>query len=798
MLPKGWIEGYLHFLLRRRIGVSVVVGLATLFFVWFTATQLTIFTSFFDLMPPNHPYIQLYIKYRSMFGTANQLVMVMEAKNGTIFDDPRIIEKVDRITVDLLKNVPGVNGDQVLSITHPKLKTTLTSGSGIKVVPLMYPRLPRDQEDMQFLRQKVYTTEGVRGFFVSPDDTATLITAGFWEEYFDLNTMWARVQEIVKREEADGLVKIYVTGPPVLYAYFNQAIGKMGYVFLATGIAIVALLWFYFRSVQGVLIPVFSGLMSAIFGLGFAGLCGFTLDPLVLVVFVLITARALSHSVQSMERYHDEYYLTHDKQDAIIRSYTALFPPAMVSIVADGIAILTIAVASIPLMQKLAFVASFWIISIFLSVVTLHPIILTYVKPPKEHPPGRRISDAFYEGISRGLIALGQGNMRWLVVGLFAVVMVFGTYFAHQLKTGDTEPGAALLYHDHPYNQAFRKLNEKFVGVASQLVIIAEGKKVEAVKDAKTLNDIELLARHMTQGDGANGNITAATLLKKIYRTFREGDPKWEMLPTRDDHIGQLFYLLTAGTSRGEMDRFFSPDYTNATVTILYKEYNNDIIHAAIDRAKSYISEHSRPEDSVRYLLAGGLLGILAATNEEVEWSYRVNVPLIFFVVFVLSFLTYRSVWGALIVMIPSIVAQPLSEAVMYLMGIDFNINSLPVAAVGIGIGIDYGYYVLSRIVEEYEVTPDFDEANRRAIMTTGKAIIFTGSTLVVSVVFWLFFPLKFQAEMAFVLIMLMVFHAIGALVFIPAMVSLLRPRFAVERGGQRTAAVALEASARG
>ncbi len=796
MLPKGWIEAYLYFLLRHRVAVSVVVGLGTLFFVWFTATQLTIFTSFFDLMPPNHPYIQLYIKYRNMFGTANQLVMVVEAKQGTIFDDPRIIEKVDRITVDLLHTVPGVNGEQVLSITHPKLKTTLTSGSGIKVVPLMYPRLPRDQEDMEFLRQKVYTTEGVRGFFVSPDDTATLITAGFWEEYFDLKTMWRRVQEIVQREEADGLVKIYVAGPPVLYAYFNEALGKMGYVFLATGVAIVALLWFYFRSLQGVLIPVFSGLMSAIWGLGFAGLCGFTLDPLVLVVFVLITARALSHSVQSMERYHDEYYLCHDKHEAIVRSYRALFPPAMVSIVADGVAILTIAVASIPLMQKLAFVASFWIISIFLSVVTLHPIILTFVRPPKEQPQVGRLSDAIYGGISRGLIAVGQGNLRWFVVALFAATMVFGVYFAHKLKTGDTEPGAALLYPDHPYNVAFRKLNEKFVGVASQLVIIAEGKKPEAIKDARTLNNIELFARHMTQGDAANGNITAATLLKKIYRTFREGDPKWEMLPTRDDHIGQLFYLLTAGTSRGEMDRFFSPDYTNATITILYRNYNNEIIHNAIDRAKAYIRENSQPEDSVRYLLAGGLLGILAATNEEVEWSYRVNVPLIFFVVFVLSFLTYWSVIGALIVMIPSIVAQPLSEAVMYLLGIDFNINSLPVAAVGIGIGIDYGYYVLSRIVEEYEQTPDFDQANQRTILTTGKAIIFTCTTLVVSVVFWLFFPLKFQAEMALVLMLLMIFHAAGALIFIPAMVSLLRPRFATERANHRSEAVLLQAGA--
>jgi predicted RND superfamily exporter protein len=797
MLPKRYIEGYLRFLLRNRWPVSLVIAAGTIFFIWLTATRLTILPNFLDLYPPGHPYIQTYFKYRSMFGTSNTLVMVLEVQHGTIFDSVETIEKVNRITLDLLHNVPGVNGEQVISLTHPKLKTTLTSGSGIKVVPIIYPRLPRDKDELEFLRKKVYTTEGVRGLVVSRDDTATLISAGFWEEYLDLNAMWSKIQEIVKREEADGTVKIYVSGPPILFAYFVQALGTMGYVFLATAIAITGLLWFYFRSLQGVVIPTFSGLMSAVWGLGFAGLCGFTIDPLVLVVFVLITARALSHSVQSMERYHEEYHLCHDKNTAIMRSYISLYSPAMVSIAADTAATLTIAVASIPLMQKLSYVAAFWILSIFLSVVTLHPIILSFVRPPAHELKPGRLSDGFYNAITRGLITLGTGVWRWAVVALFAMVMVFGIYFGHQLKTGDAEPGNALMYSDHPYNVAFRKLNEKFVGVASQMVIIAEGKVEGAIKSAHTLNQLDLFQRYMEQGDGAEGSLTATTLLKKIFRTFREGDPKWEMLPTRDDHVGQLFYLITAGTSRGEMDRFFSPDYTNATISIFYRNYNNDIIRGALDRAKAYIAAYSRPSDTVRYQLAGGLIGILAATNEEVDWSYRVNVPLIFFVVFLLSFATYRSVVGALIVMIPSAVAQPLSEAVMYLIGIDFNINSLPVAAIGIGIGIDYGYYVLSRIVEEYEMVNDFDEANRRALATTGKAIIFTGTTLVVSVVFWLFFPLKFQAEMAFLLMMLMIFHAIGALVFIPAMVSLFRPRFAVERAAARVQ-MAAQAGARG
>ena len=792
MLPKRVIEAYLHFLLRRRVPVAAVVAALTLFFIWFSFEHLTIFTNFFDLYPPKHPYIQVYQKYRKMFGTSNVLLMTVEAKNGDIFSDPDIIKTVDRITIDLLREVPGVNGEQVMSITHPKIKTTLTTGAGLKTVPLTYPRLPEDKEDLEFFRRKVDTTENVRGFFVSEDGKATQIIAGFWEEYFDLTTMWKKIQEIVAREEAAGKVKIYVSGPPILFAYFNEAMGTMVYFLGGTGLMMVALLWFYFRTVQGVVIPTFSALLSAVWGLGFAGLFGYSLDPLVIVVFVLITARTLSHSVQSMERYHEEYFRLGEKNSAIIKSYISLYAPAMVSIIADGLAIMTIAVATIPLMRKLAFVASFWIISIFISVVTLHPIILSFVRPPKSHRKDN-LFDRVANVLGRWLVTLAIGNMRYAVAVAFVVTMVFGVYYGHQLRTGDTSPGMALLYPNHPYNVANATANHYFVG-NSPLVIIAEGKKPGAIKDAATLNQLDLFQRYMEQGEGAGGSMTATTMLKTIFRVFHEGDPKWEMLPTRNDHVGQLFFMLTAGTRRGEMDRFFSPDYTNATVTVFYKNYDHETIKGAIDRAKEYIATNTRPEDSVRYRLAGGLFGILAAQIEEVDWSYRVNVPLIFAVVFVLSFLTYWSVLGAVIVMLPSIVAQPLSEAMMYLMGIDFNINSLPVAAIGIGIGIDYGYYVLSRIVEEYEITRDFDEANRRALTTTGEAVMFTGVTITTSMVLWLFHPLKFEAQMAFLLMMLMVFHAIGALVFIPAMVSLLRPHFATAKADQQQVRLAVEA----
>src|SRR5215470_9866297 len=394
MLSRKTIEAYLFFLLRNKLAVSLVVAVLTLGLGWSAFTRMHVFTNFFDLYPPNHPYIKLYQQYRNMFGTANTLILVVEVQKGTIFDDPATVQKVERLTLALLHDIPGVNGEQVLSITHPKLKTTLTAGSGIKVVPLMYPRVPENKEDLQFLKLKVYTTEGVKGPFVPEDDKATLIVAGFWEEYFDLPTMWAKIQDIVHRE-SDANTKIYVSGPPILYAYFLEIMPKMVNVLAASIVMILLILWMEFRSWQGVVIPAFSGALSAIWGLGFGGLWGLNLDPLVLVIPLLISARAHSHSVQSMERYHEEYHRLGDKNRAIVKSYAEIYAPAMVSILADGLAVLTLLVARIPIIQKLAILCSFWIISIFISVVTLHPIILSFTPPPEEHVSGKGALERF-------------------------------------------------------------------------------------------------------------------------------------------------------------------------------------------------------------------------------------------------------------------------------------------------------------------------------------------------------------------------------------------------------------------
>ncbi|MGW8320417.1 MAG: efflux RND transporter permease subunit [Thermodesulfobacteriota bacterium] len=772
---KSVVERYVGFLLRNRVWLLVLLGLITGFFCY-RIYHLKIATDFFSLYPPRHPYIKLYNEYRKMFGSANVIVCAVEVKEGDIYNWDTL-DKILRITKALPK-IKGCNASQVISLTHPRLKNVRVEAWGIKIEPVLARSIKRNDAGLQRIRQAVYTNEGIRGFYVSPDDKASAIFAGFWEEGVDPLKLYEGMMKI-KADETDENTNIYFTGYPALYAYIYHLAPQVYRVLAATLLLMVVLLFLYFRTWQGVLLPVISAGLSAIWGLGFAGLLGFSLDPLVLVVPLVITARALSHSVQSMARYHEEYAQLGDKELAITRAYSELTAPATLSIVTDGIGVLLISIATIPLMRNLGFFCSFWIISMFVSVPTLNPIVLSFIPAPSRKRAQLETGGRFYKTLASILVKPSVGWGRWVVLVLIAVVLVVGGRYSVNLKVGDTEAGAALLFPDHPYNEAFRYFNQTFVG-ATQFVIIAEGQKEGAIKNARTLQAMEDFQRFMETEGGAGGTLTFTNMIKRIFRMFHEGHPKWEMLPEDPKHLSQIGFQIENSSAPGEMDRWVDYSWTNATITCFYREYNNELIHQCIEKAKEFIE--ANPVENVRFRLAGGLLGILAAVNEEVEYSYWASLIAVFVVVFILCILTFRSVAAGFILIIPLAVSQILSEAFMLVKGIDLNINSLPVAAIAVGIGIDYGIYLMARISEEFEVSSDYNYANRRALETTGKAIVFTATTLIAGVFFWIFIDLKFQAEMGLLLALLMFLNMVNALVFIPSLVTIFRPRFIKER----------------
>jgi predicted RND superfamily exporter protein len=908
MIPQRWVEAYLRFLLRYRGSVAIAVAILTAFFA-FELTKMRLHTDFFDFYPKYRtfadaysdcreqgngfvgcvvkgitkpgpdPYIQIYTDFRRMFGSANILSVIVEVKDGNIYN-PETLQKIDRITKHVV-GLPGVVPYQILSIAHPKVKSITAREGALQIRELYYPEVPKTQEDADRVKFAVYSTKGVRGIFTALDDTAAVVHAGFWEEALDFRKLNDSLVEL-KAKEDDANHTIYITGFPWLYTSVLQYTQQVLLVFLATTAALSFLLFVYFRTWTGVWVPIFSGILSSVWGLGLAVVLGFNLDPLVLVIPVFLTARALSHSVQSMDRYHEEYYRLHDKQAAIVTSYSHLFPPAIASIVTDGIGLLVVAVAPIPLIQKVAIFASFWVVSIFISVVTLHPIILAYINPPpqtheltshtvpmtlshsilgiavvsallgywgnlldlrmtallaafgvvwwtwsviaariwhdREVPPnvgtgllalfaaaaaalhyggvlaaGEALlfampmvawcwfyySEKIYPWVTNVTIQASEGWRRWFMVGLTVAIFLVCWPISRTLKVGDMTPGAALLFQDHPYNVAYHKLNDKFLG-ASQLIVIADTQQPDGIKNAKTLGEIEEFSDYMLGARGASGSLTIIDIVKRLAQLYHDGDPKWGLIPDNPKEIGQLFYVFTSSASAGDLDRYMDPSGRYGTVLTLFRGYSHDIIKDSIAFGKRF--NEGGEGGAVQFKFAGGLFGILAAVNEAVENSYWTNLVLIWLIVYWCLYLTYGSHVASAILMIPVILSQIVAEAIMVLTNIDLNVNSLPIAAAGAGVGVDYGIYHFSRMIDCYDEIGKLDEAVDYATATTGKAIIFTASTMVAGTIFWWFSSLKFQAEMGMLLALLMTFNTFGGLVLVPAYVKVLKPAFLLNR----------------
>ncbi len=768
---KSISERIVAFVLRYRVIMMSLIFAATAVFGWY-AWHLKVATDFVTFYPPRHPFIKLYNEYRSMFGSANVMTIAVEVTDGEDIYNWETIDKITRITQSMLE-VEGCNPAQLASITHPKLKNVEVTGMGIILKPLIHPGIDRSEAGLQEIKRAIYSNEGIRGFYVSPNDKTAAIYAGFWEEGWNPAKVHGQIQKIIEKE-TDARHKIYFTGYPALYAYIYNLAPQIMYMLAVTLLVLTALLFYYFRTLQGILIPFFSAVVSAIWGLGFASMMGYSLDPLILVVPLIISARLMSHSVQCMSRYYEEYLRLGDRKQALITGYGEMMPPAVLSTFCDAVGLLLISVATIPIMRNLGFFSSFWVMSILVTVPILNPLLLSYITPPKEEKIKRQTHGRVYSRLSRLLVIPSEGKGRWLVVASVAFILIVGGFYTHNLKIGDTEAGSAILFPDHPYNESFKFFNENFVG-ATQLIIIVEGKEEGAIKNYETLRSMEEFQYYMETEGGAGGTLTFNNMLKRVYRMFHEGNPKWEMIPDMDRDLAQIGYIIRNNAAPGEMDIYVDYSWTNATIICFYKSYNADLIKNCIAKAGEFIENHK--SEKVSYRLAGGLLGILFAVNEEVEYSYWVSLIVVFLACFLLCVATFRSIKCGLILIIPLAVSQIITEVFMLFYGIDVNINSLPVAAIAVGIGINYGIYLLARINGEYAASGDYATANRVAMNTTGKTIVFTETTMLAGVFFMIFVNMKFQSEMGLLLSILMLLNMINALVLIPVLVTILKPK---------------------
>ena len=581
-------------------------------------------------------------------------------------------------------------------------------------------------------------------------------------------------------------IHVWAAGEPRLYGWVYHFSGEIFWIFVFATLFIWIVLYLYFHDWRGALRPTITGVLAAIWGLGFIDLIGFALDPLALVIPFFITARAVSHSVQMHDRYYEEYRRNnYVKHDAIVASFAELFVPTLSGIITDALGVLVIILVPIILLQKLAITASFWILAITISELLLNPILYDFLEAPKREIVDKRSAGGFYRLIEAfGTATLSRTGRIVTIVFWIGVSAVCVTQWT-KLIIGDPTAASPLLQLDSEYNASHIKIQGKFGGV-EPLIIVAEGDDKNAMKDPEALQTMEHFQRFLERDPGVGYSFSLADIISAVNSVFHELEPKWGVIPGNWVDIGGLFFIFFSGSPPTETAKYVTTDFQTAHVTFFCRDHKGSNIQRIIGRSKEFIEEN--PMERANFRLAGGLIGVLAAANEELLKNDVMMNALGFGTIYLVLLFTYRSLLAGIIMLMPLIASNFVINAYMGWQNMGININTLPVITVGVGFGIDYGLYIVSRSIESYlelegEYPPEkngerVDKAVWLAITTAGKNVTFVSVTMIFSTLFWVMSEIRFDSEMGLLLAIWMTISWAASMTLLPVVLAVAKPKF--------------------
>jgi len=760
-------------ILQRYKVLFVITMVITLFFL-FQMFRLQVHTVFEDLLPQEHGYVKLHNKFRKQFGGANSVVMQLRIKEGTLFTRERL-EKIRRIS-DELQFLPAVDRYKVVSIGTRNVRDVVVAPSGLTSVPLYWDHIPATEKEMDQLIMRIQTNDTVWGRLVSFDEKAALIYCDFFEEEIDYDVVYGELEKI-RAKEQDENTEISIIGSPMVFGFVHKKLGETLTILGLTLLIMMVILFVYTRDFQLTILPMVTAIMCAIWGVGFCSLMGYVLDPIILVVPLLITARALSHSVQFNERFVEEYEIKGEVRSSVHSTVEALFVPGLAGIITDAFGILTIAYIAIPLMKKLGIVCFFWAMSIIVMALILNPIILLFLPGIKKSARKPGVFDWILDKIGK----LCFPKMRWIVVVAIIIVSVLGYIKVQKLIIGDTHAGSPLLWPDSTYNKDAATIDSNFGGTES-LLCVFEGNIENCLReDPSCFHYMDKFQMFVSHNPNIIGATSIVSLIKNVSVKLHEDYPKWGVLPDETDDpitLGNFMYIMKAGANPGDFDRYYNADKVkDASISIVCRDHRAKTIKSIITTCKDFLTNH--PSISAGTIkLGGGVIGTSAAINEVVARAQVVLLILAYTAVFLLCSISFRSIVAGIVLMIPLAITNLLVFAYMVIADIGLTLHVLPVASIAVGIGVDYGIYLFGRMKEEFSTYNNYEDSAFVAIKTTGKAITFTALTIVVGVALWIFSSIKFQAEMGLLLLFATLFHLILTLIVLPSIINIIKPKF--------------------
>jgi predicted RND superfamily exporter protein len=361
----------------------------------------------------------------------------------------------------------------------------------------------------------------------------------------------------------------------------------------------------------------------------------------------------------------------------------------------------------------------------------------------------------------RRLVNFTTGRTSLLIIAIAGALWAFGLIKAKQVQIGDTHAGVPELRQSSRYNQDTAVITSHFsIGVDVVTVLVETAPN--GVIDHDVMALVDRFSWHMRNIEGVQSTLALTDLAKTITAGWNEGSLKWRTLPRNPQTLAQS--VSPVETSTGLLNN----DGSVIPVMIYLKDHKAETIRHVIAAVKDFRANDSTAK--VKFQLATGNIGVMAATNEVVESAQFRMVLWLYIAIIALCLLSFRSWRATMCVVLPLVIVSDLAYALMVYLQIGLKTSTLPVVALGVGIGVDYGIYLCSSLLEKIRAGKSLEDSLCESFATMGTSVVFTGFALSIGVGTWAFSAIKFQADMGVLLAFMFLFNMLGAMLLMPAL----------------------------
>ncbi|HUH60790.1 MAG TPA: MMPL family transporter [Candidimonas sp.] len=753
---------------NHRLAVMIVCFLITLG-LGYQAFGLKLNASFDKTIPTSHPYILNFFENRQdLAGLGNNVRIAVEASEGDIFSKGHL-DTLRRLNDELFL-LPGVDRPYMKSLWTPATRWIGVTEDGLDGGPVIPDDYDGSVASLDQVRQNVERS-GEIGQLVAANFRSTIILVPLNEASangvrLDYHGFSQKLEELRNKYEAEG-VRIHITGFAKIAGDLIEGLQQV-LIFFALAIAICSVvLYWYTRCLRSTVLVVACSLVAVAWLLGLLPTLGYELDPYSVLVPFLVFAIGMSHGAQKMNGIMQDIARGTHKVVAARYTFRRLFLAGITALLADVVGFAVLMVIDIPVIKDLAIAASMGVATLIFTNLVLLPVLLSYtgVSRVAAHRSLNEERADGHDGNHRkhplwAFLDLFT-HRKWasIAIGASLILGAAGFVVSLQVKVGDLDPGAPELRPDSRYNidNAFMATN--YAASSDIYVVMVRTPEFECVK-YQTISQVDALEAELRTLPGVESTNSFAALSKRASVGMNEGSLKWYDLPRTQD-------MLNAIATRAPRE-LFNQRCNLLTVYIFLKDHKADTLDSVVRTVEDFGARNNTNE--VRFLNAAGNSGIEAATNIVVKKANVQMLLLVYAAVIVLAFITFRS-WRAVVcAVLPLVLTSILCEALMVFLGIGIKVATLPVIALGVGIGVDYALYILTVTQARLHQGMSLSEAYYRALQFTGKVVVLTGVTLGAAVATWVFSPIKFQADMGILLGFMFIWNMLGAGILLPAL----------------------------